>query len=1249
MSFVYNRRSLYDNIDDMCFFTPEESQGGTCLPYTIIFNTSIIKIYSPKYKILEKDLFRPIKQIVNAGNRLFILFTDGNISEAEYGGGRLRLVSLMYIDEAGENSFIRQDKNILYVQYNHYKFGIWQISEAKKFDLNKPKIFEKHALQGTKQLKTGLHALLDISESLNNVKDVALVDDFIYFLYSPDLKNMCVLIVDLYTFRVIREIAVERTAFKFFRMNDTRVLVLSSTVLYFLWSDFTVFVYRIPFCRLFDLSGEGDAKDDGGIIFSLFNTAEVFINNFLYIFNGDDKIYRLKINYVGSHIQSITTLTQSQFYKQQSIRQIRAKNDFIFMILQNRTSLLFQPEISHETKVKKNIKLSEIDDTTDLYNTHVQLEDEPEVKETTAFVRTHNLLKAYHSFGDIRYVFESVTNGNKELFIVAERLIRHYERITFKFKRVRKIGKFRKLFKAKDLFVLTNETGSAFFRWVNDEFVTYSGLLKSNAEEKKVEKISRDYAAISEKNVNSENLPKDFPAISEKNVNSASIPKDYAAISEKNMNSKQALENGSRDIIEQESAYVTIEETLALFYADTTLIQITTSLINVINQRKIPIEAEKALHNEKYIFLKKEKTLKIYEIASLLNGIPDYKFVMEHVESFYVNKSMALVCCSHEEFSDIKLYFEGELIFANKIGDFLEVLGNEHSYEKKFDEKKEMGPENGLEVKSNDNISEKGGVESTFNDKTENEFYESKFNENKYGKSEEGAVEKQSRNCFLFQIDECLVYGDDERAFLVLKHEQIVTIYEGFFGPSKSLPYFIKRKQLISPQKNSLFFVRDFVFVKNHVMVLTSDCSQQKVTNSFDDIFEDNGVVYGISKRRIVEFKLESNSRNYLYKTHNIKNIDKIVRDDENEIYIFTFDPKICKNEVGKINEETGEIDENFFNERQEIVMSTLGFSKLSVFKLPKNELVTDLKVMNLSDSNDDFNNFVVVTLSQRASNEILRGRILVFEVINVISDVAGKKTEKALKILCSERTKGPISCCGAVRGKIAVSLSTKLMVYEFNRNHGIVAIAFLDLYMYAVSLAVIKNYIVVGDIMMGLHFVFFQSEPVKLHLLAKSDKIPNLRSLDFFNSGTSLFICGIDLIGALNIFSFSPKNLFSNDGNKLIKRQRFDTFLELLSVKTALSHNYTSFFSERCFLVALSYTQKNYEKIYNILRKYKEVKNLLGVNLKYEYREVCFKKYIFTNLLLAVFNEPIRYQKRLCEETGCLYEDWLRLVEDFL
>ncbi|KAL0265620.1 UNVERIFIED_CONTAM: hypothetical protein PYX00_011333 [Menopon gallinae] len=209
-------------------------------------------------------------------------------------------------------------------------------------------------------------------------------------------------------------------------------------------------------------------------------------------------------------------------------------------------------------------------------------------------------------------------------------------------------------------------------------------------------------------------------------------------------------------------------------------------------------------------------------------------------------------------------------------------------------------------------------------------------------------------------------------------------------------------------------------------------------------------------------------------------------------------------------------------------------------YELQKDEYVNAMKMLVLNDihSQSGKGEFLVVCTSYVKSEDWqFKGRLLLFELIEVNPDPMKPWTNRKLKILCIENCKGPVLDCCSLRGNIACCMGTKLMVYEVDRNEGINAIAFHDLQILATRIRAIKNYVCLGDIANGLMFFYFQAKPFKIHLLACSSKFC-CDGLDFIVHKNILSMVAHG-DGIYRIYTYTPANMFF-DGTQLIKRCEF-------------------------------------------------------------------------------------------------------------
>ncbi|KRH95098.1 mRNA cleavage and polyadenylation factor II complex, subunit CFT1 (CPSF subunit) [Pseudoloma neurophilia] len=586
------------------------------------------------------------------------------------------------------------------------------------------------------------------------------------------------------------------------------------------------------------------------------------------------------------------------------------------------------------------------------------------------------------------------------------------------------------------------------------------------------------------------------------------------------------------------------------------------------------------------------------------------------------------------------------------------------------------------------------------------------------------------------QIDDVITFILNNTISIFIRCDDVVSIYKGLVKDDKC--DFITKIYTIYSTK--MLFTRDFIildeqraYIKetNKIikinmeidLIVTKDSSNQKNEEiASEDYF------IAICDRKIFRIEFEKNAFDYTQKSFKIKNIDKMVHDKKNNVYVFTFLPKPnLKSQFFYFTELMTLREIEYANERQEIILATSNFNKLSSYLLPFNEYVYCLEILTLSDQNGDFSEFIVAGLSERCSDEVLKGRIVVFEVIDVVSssqkqDVSTNKksidlgstksaentqivdqftsnqketetndhndklddptrsqtisqkkqkiitkTKKALKLLASEGTKGTIQAISVVRGRIIAILATRVMVYEFDKNDGIQAVAFHDLYMSTTGLDVIKNFIVIADYNMGVTLLYFQSSPVKLHVLGSSGQIKGLLNSSIFYCNKELFIACIDNSGNLFVYSYSPNNILSNGGETLICRQSIKIFQKYYRIpenrqfferKDDKTHppehlnntknetkfvselkNILSFYSDQRFELDVHATSLHTSPLEEVLALYQSEKESLGVNLLDVREEICYKSYIDMEMVREFTNESIALQLDICERVGVKFE----------
>ncbi|KAH9385504.1 cleavage and polyadenylation specificity factor subunit 1 [Nematocida major] len=210
-------------------------------------------------------------------------------------------------------------------------------------------------------------------------------------------------------------------------------------------------------------------------------------------------------------------------------------------------------------------------------------------------------------------------------------------------------------------------------------------------------------------------------------------------------------------------------------------------------------------------------------------------------------------------------------------------------------------------------------------------------------------------------------------------------------------------------------------------------------------------------------------------------------------------------------------------------------------YVLEDNEYVAYHMIASLPDqqNTEGHSEFVIVCTTYITDEDLMaRGRLIVLEIASVVPKRERRETRHKLKALAAEKTKGATTACDIIKGNIVVCVGTKLMIYKFDRNEGLMAVAFHDIHVFLTSCMVMRNIIVCGDAYKGTFLLFYQSEPPLLHMLSQSSGTPYLlKGIGMTRYGTSLSLISYDSARTVSIHTYAPQHILSQGGTRLISR----------------------------------------------------------------------------------------------------------------
>ncbi|XP_065030175.1 cleavage and polyadenylation specificity factor subunit 1-like isoform X1 [Musa acuminata AAA Group] len=162
------------------------------------------------------------------------------------------------------------------------------------------------------------------------------------------------------------------------------------------------------------------------------------------------------------------------------------------------------------------------------------------------------------------------------------------------------------------------------------------------------------------------------------------------------------------------------------------------------------------------------------------------------------------------------------------------------------------------------------------------------------------------------------------------------------------------------------------------------------------------------------------------------------------------------------------------------------------------------------------------------------RGRMLLYSF--------GKNTENAQNLVSevySKELKGAVSALASLQGHLLVASGQKITLHKWTGTE-LNGIAFYDAPLHVVSLNIVKNFVLLGDIHKSIYFLNWKEQGAQLSLLAKDFGSLDCYATEFLIDGSTLSLVVSDDDKNIQIFYYAPKTLESWKGQKLLPRAEF-------------------------------------------------------------------------------------------------------------
>ncbi|XP_057475744.1 LOW QUALITY PROTEIN: cleavage and polyadenylation specificity factor subunit 1-like [Actinidia eriantha] len=187
------------------------------------------------------------------------------------------------------------------------------------------------------------------------------------------------------------------------------------------------------------------------------------------------------------------------------------------------------------------------------------------------------------------------------------------------------------------------------------------------------------------------------------------------------------------------------------------------------------------------------------------------------------------------------------------------------------------------------------------------------------------------------------------------------------------------------------------------------------------------------------------------------------------------------------------------------------------------------------------------------------RGRVLLFSI-----DRNPDNSQILVSEVYSKELKGAISALASLQGHLLIASGPKIILHKWTGSE-LNGVAFFDAPpLYVVSLNIVKNFILLGDIHKSIYFLSWKEQGSQLSLLAKDFGSLDCFATEFLIDGSTLSLIVSDEQKNIQIFYYAPKMSESWKGQKLLSRAEFHVgahvtkFLRLQMLPTSDRSNVT-------------------------------------------------------------------------------------------